>query len=59
VKLESKIVLKDKYLEFKPLLLKLKFTKGAKGWSAYFRSGMAQIPEEDYKTLEAELRKLT
>jgi len=58
VKLRPKIVLKDKYLEFKPLLPKLKFTKGAKGWAAYFRSGMAQIPEEDYQLIETELRKL-
>jgi len=59
VKLRPKIVLKDKYLEFKPLLAKLKFTKGAKGWAAYLRSGMAQIPEEDYRLIEAEIRKLS
>ena len=44
--------IKTGYLEFKPLIPKLKFIKNKDAWTGYLMGrAMRQIPEEDYKLI--------
>ena len=46
----------DKPLEFKPLIDKMEFIKNKKKWNTHlFGRAMREIPEKDYRSIEAML----
>lgn len=51
------ILIPKKPVEFKPLVPKLTFIKNKQFWAAHLRSGLAKIPEQDFKLLKTVLEK--
>lgn len=56
VKLEPLIV-PEEPVEFKPLVPKLTSIRNKKFWAARFRSGLAEVPEEDFELMKRALAK--
>ncbi len=49
------VLIPKKPVEFKPLVPKLAFIKNKKFWSAHLRSGLAEIPDQDFRLLKETL----
>ena len=55
---EPEIVLDDdEFIDVKRLVNDISFIKKKEHWGAYFQGSIKQIPEEDFKLIESEMRK--
>lgn len=58
-KQEPEIILEDdEFIDAKRLVNDLSFVKRKEHWGAYFQGSIKQIPEEDFKLIESEMRKI-
>jgi len=55
VKLEPEIVLEETYVNFRELVPDLKFIKNKTVWSGHLRSGINDMPKEDYELIKSKL----
>ena len=53
----SRELIPGRWVEFKPLVDKLKFIKNKRYWTGALRRAMVKIPKEDYELLVQELKK--
>ena len=55
MKLEPEIVLEETYVNFRELVPDLKFIKNKTVWSGHLRSGINDMPKEDYELIKSKL----
>jgi len=57
VKLQPEIVLEGEHVNFRDLIPELSFIKNKKYWTGYIRSGINDMPKEDYELIKEKLEK--